>query len=941
MRPLRYLNGRTPSPVPAEARHKTIPVLTINSPGDQTVESASPVTVSGTLTDALSGASGVTCDGVTATLSGGSFSCNIALTVGVNLVVVRGTDLAGNVTGDNFHLSLTGTLPPPGSLSITPIAVNVVVGGTQQFTVVDNQGRPRPDATWAVDNTSIATIDTSSSPTLTAVAVGQSTLTATVGNTTAQTQVNILSGTSLPAGTVKWSAPPAATGYTNSGFLQAQPIDDSGPDVFALERGSSGGTLISAFTNDGRQMWQSSTNDNLQRAGVPSPDGGELAELQNSTTFSYYIAKIDGSTGNQVWQYPLSTTTCCITQWAVGADGMIYLPEPALDSNSNIYFPNLLGLDGTTGSLRMRIALPNSISQLIHSGCNGGPSDYNVSEVTGFFGPPEIAEDGSLRIEITVENILSTLTDANNHYGFCDHLSVQYSSQLQLWKVSSDGTYTSSVVSTLSNTVDCLSTTDDFSCPYHHAIPGEVIPDGSGGSLASWKDENNSPPGYSTWSPDIFHVSDVASSGTSDSTFSALQPSRGYYSWIPMVLGENNTAFATDGKNIAAFRGGSTAWTYAAGMGNTASLIVSAQGGELTAKTTSSGIDTVRRFDPSGALTTDSWTASNLDYYIGSTWFGSSSSGSGPALVAYSAEFINLASDPWFAYAMSGDRRALQYITVTGFSQTGPNQTTIAGLLREMLAALPLPTFPGSNSCNAWLQSGPDGANANRDILNFLNANPSGWGHGVVNLNGSVYYQNGAVSSLGTINTNGTSTGVPSGVFTVVNDSGEFFNPNYPIFPPYKGTPHKVGIQNYPGNTSPAQATILLHELGHTLFLPKFENDFGAAIDAEKAEKWNDGQVDSNCRQMIEALPSISSLSPTSNSIGSSVTIRGTNFGSSQGSNTVTFNGSPNPVSASITSWNANGQSMVVTVPSGASTGNIVVTISGIPTTGPMFTVSQ
>jgi hypothetical protein len=99
---------------------KTIPVLTVNSPADQTVESASPVTVSGTLTDALSGVSGITCDGVTATLSGGAFSCNISLTVGVNLVVVRGTDIAGNVAGDNFHLSLTGTLPAPASLAVTP-----------------------------------------------------------------------------------------------------------------------------------------------------------------------------------------------------------------------------------------------------------------------------------------------------------------------------------------------------------------------------------------------------------------------------------------------------------------------------------------------------------------------------------------------------------------------------------------------------------------------------------------------------------------------------------------------------------------------------------------------------------------------------------------------------------------------------------------------------
>src|ERR1700730_4080491 len=110
---------------------KTIPTLTVSSPAEQTVESSFTVTVSGTLTDALSGVSGVTCDGVTATLSGGGFSCNISLAVGVNLVVVRGTDIAGNVAGDYFHLSLTGTLLAPASLAVTPTGVNMVVGGTQ------------------------------------------------------------------------------------------------------------------------------------------------------------------------------------------------------------------------------------------------------------------------------------------------------------------------------------------------------------------------------------------------------------------------------------------------------------------------------------------------------------------------------------------------------------------------------------------------------------------------------------------------------------------------------------------------------------------------------------------------------------------------------------------------------------------------------------------
>src|SRR5258706_8382762 len=114
-----------------------------------------------------------------------------------------------------------------------------------------------------------------------------------------------------------------------------------------------------------------------------------------------------------------------------------------------------------------------------------------------------------------------------------------------------------------------------------------------------------------------------------------------------MVLGENNTAFVIAGKNLVAFTttSGQTLWTYTLPTYGS-SLVVSASGGGLTAKTTSAGVDTVRRFDSSGALTTDSWTGPNLDYYIGDLWFGSPSSGSGPALIAYSAGSVNLANSP-------------------------------------------------------------------------------------------------------------------------------------------------------------------------------------------------------------------------------------------------------------------------------------------------------
>jgi hypothetical protein len=81
--------------------------------------------------------------------------------------------------------------------------------------------------------------------------------------------------------------------------------------------------------------------------------------------------------------------------------------------------------------------------------------------------------------------------------------------------------------------------------------------------------------------------------------------------------------------------------------------------------------------------------------------------------------------------------------------------------------------------------------------------------------------------------------------------------------------------------------------------------------------------------------PTISSLNPTSGPIATPVTIAGTNFGAGQGTSTVTFNG----IAATPTSWNAI--SIGVTVPNGATTGNVVVTVNGVPSSGVLFTVTS
>jgi YD repeat-containing protein len=78
--------------------------------------------------------------------------------------------------------------------------------------------------------------------------------------------------------------------------------------------------------------------------------------------------------------------------------------------------------------------------------------------------------------------------------------------------------------------------------------------------------------------------------------------------------------------------------------------------------------------------------------------------------------------------------------------------------------------------------------------------------------------------------------------------------------------------------------------------------------------------------------PSITALSLTTGAAGAPVTISGQNFGASQGSSVVRFNGLP----ASVTSWTAT--SIGVTVPSNVSSGPVTVSVGQQVSNGVTFT---
>ena len=95
------------------------------------------------------------------------------------------------------------------------------------------------------------------------------------------------------------------------------------------------------------------------------------------------------------------------------------------------------------------------------------------------------------------------------------------------------------------------------------------------------------------------------------------------------------------------------------------------------------------------------------------------------------------------------------------------------------------------------------------------------------------------------------------------------------------------------------------------------------------------GQASAGVPFTVTPAPSIASLAPNSGAIGSAIIISGSNFGPSQGNGSVKFNGT----TATVTNWTAS--SIAVTVPTGATTGNVVVTAAGgVASNGVAFTVT-
>jgi hypothetical protein len=534
---------------------KTPPTLTVSSPANGMTFTSPGVTVTGTASDNLSGLSPVVCNGRAATMSGANFSCNLTLGIGINVIAVKATDPAGNVSNTILHETLTGTLSVPNSLRITPAGVNLLIDETQQFTAVDEFGRPRSDAAWTVSDTTLATITTDRSPVLTAVAVGQVTLTTTAQGVSTQIQVTISALASLAPGRTRWTAP-SVPGFSPLQVVQAVPTS-AGPGLYSIQSSNVGSqTLVQAFTADGQQMWQTTlyvVNGN----SVPDAFGGLIVTEYNTCDEANLmrIVDLDGVTGSPMWQITgQSMCTVDMPQIAIRGDGAVVLAAAGNTSG----LPELTILDGASGQPMAYPQIPVSTY-----------TDQLGDTLSGYspIGPPIVDSDGSAYVEYEVREINGTVVSA----------------VVSLLKISPDGS---------------LATTQLSSSPNdENLFPGSIIPDGNGGVLATWVISPASP--YTPPPPHPYQAAHVSTAGINTYDLPVpVAPQRvvaganGLPINLPLVLGENSTAYVSYGPNVVSFdlNSGSVNWNYQTMTSSTLSIVAVTSNDGLAANDSEQGI---------------------------------------------------------------------------------------------------------------------------------------------------------------------------------------------------------------------------------------------------------------------------------------------------------------------------------------------------------------
>jgi RHS repeat-associated protein len=238
----------------------TAPSLSITSPANGATFTSSAVTVTGNVSDALSGISTVTCNGAAASVQSGTFSCSLTLAVGANAIAVQATDRAGNASTQSLSVTFASGLTVSSFSPASGSEGTLVTVTGSNFTV--NNATPQVTLSAQGGGTIAAPISSASVASLTFVipsgaATGVITVTTNSQSATSATSLTVVasssftlsalpsSATLLPGQTTTYQVSLAsANGFTQLAALSIQGLPSGVTASFQPPQITAGGSSI-------------------------------------------------------------------------------------------------------------------------------------------------------------------------------------------------------------------------------------------------------------------------------------------------------------------------------------------------------------------------------------------------------------------------------------------------------------------------------------------------------------------------------------------------------------------------------------------------------------------------------------------------------------------------------------------------------------------------
>jgi hypothetical protein len=374
--------------------------------------------------------------------------------------------------------ALTFTVPPSLSgetqVTLVPDVMSMVVGDTRSMQALNSAGQSVTGLIWESSNPAVASLSTDDPPIITAVAVGNVTITAG----SASADLTVYPGTTLAMGTIIWSNPGDGSGVQK--IVPAVPSSMGLADVFALQADCN----VQAIQSDGTVAWSSNIGAPVAGSGcknfISDFQGGFVAQDPGNPQYANgnnlvnvgapgSVQKFDGITGKPNPPYyvanPNQSDWSSSPSFVVHTDGTIF----TIDGDS------VVAIDPASGSQKFSAKMEHSTG--VVSGCPSIPSFEALPEIDS---NPMIAGDGYVYVVYNYGT--SSDQGCPQYYGnYSEHLEIH----LRMLRVGTGGDSSEIVIGDSSQDSTYATTNTDFGGGYSEQ---EIQTTAAGSQLAQFEE---------------------------------------------------------------------------------------------------------------------------------------------------------------------------------------------------------------------------------------------------------------------------------------------------------------------------------------------------------------------------------------------------------------------------------------------------------------------